>query len=268
MKYNQKKAVDWLNSLDGPLPNLIKAIDIFSGDIIVLGANVFELYAIQSWVPSLKRKTGDVDLSLGVSSSSNKYVEVAGFLKSKGYHQDAKHSYRYHPPKQKLGVFAYLDLLAHPTQIGEDHLARIAMGVGEGFNLEGMKFAVQNSFQINSRVSFPNPVAFANLKRLAYLDDPNQRRKDLADIIELGSGLVRNQIHFELEDLWEQIKDQPETLQVKEMYLELAEGNNPKWDIWEVESDLKSRGFVESELEERIPSELKDLVEIGLSSSL
>ena len=90
---------------------------------------------------------------------------------------------------------------------------------GPGFRLLDLLLLPWEAFSITSHVRFPNPFGMWALKRGSYLDDPVRRIKDLADIIELASGLVEKGTHFDLEPLWNRLKTQPEAAQVKQYCL-------------------------------------------------
>ena len=86
-----------MNSLFPGLPKILKEN---KASTLIIGANVFELYAIQNWIPELTRKTGDLDLSIGVSSDENIYTTIIKSINEQGYNQDRLHPYRFHPPKE------------------------------------------------------------------------------------------------------------------------------------------------------------------------
>ena len=100
------------------------------------------------------------------------------------------------------------------------------------------------------------------LKRASYLDDPVRRIKDLADIIELASGLVEKGTHFDLEPLWNRLKTQPEAAQVKQILSALASGDSVQWDVENARQELLSRNFSAEDIEGVLLERLLELVEV------
>lgn len=264
MKAESTKIKKWLTNVTAQLPGLDKVLKEISADTLLIGAGVFDIYQELGWIPPLKRKTGDLDLSVGLVSGPKDYTAVRDSILAHGYKKsDGTHPYRYFAPKPISGALTYIDLLAHPASPkitkGE---AKRTMGAGEDFSFNGFTFASKASYQITSHVYFPNPLGMWALKRAAYLDDPMRRSKDLADIIELASGLVENGTHYDLESVWDQIKNYPEATQVRQMLSALANGESSQWDIENVRQELLSRNYAGTDIDESIPQRLAEVLEI------
>jgi hypothetical protein len=96
------------------------------------------------------------------------------------------------------------------------------------------------------------------LKRNAYLDDPNHRMKDLADIAELGWGIVEKGTHFEMGQLWQKLKSEKEAVEVRKTLAELGSGESRAWDLEDARQELLKRDFSGSEIDELIPARLTE----------
>ncbi len=130
MKFDVNKLSSWTDSKELYLPGMKQLFKQSKSDILIVGAAVFELYELQGWIPGLKRKTGDIDLSVGVFSNSSFYDSVKAHLLSLGYKVDDYHPYRYHPAKKIPGGYTYIDLLAYPGDSNtKDSVASHAMDV-------------------------------------------------------------------------------------------------------------------------------------------
>ena len=231
---------------------------------MVIGAGVFDIYLGQGWIPEFKRKTGDLDLSIGLLNDSSDYKTVREALLGFSYTQpDTELKYRFFPPQKAIpGAIAYVDLLAHPlTSEVTAAQARATMGAGPEFSFGAINFALKESFKIEQKIFFPNPIAFIALKIRSYEDESNKRLKDLADIAELVWGLVERGTHFKMADLWKKIESDPEAGYVCRMLSDLGSGNSPKWDLEDIRSELRGRLFSNTEIDEVIPQRLKELVE-------
>ena len=115
MKFDISKMNGWLKVKEANLPGLTKLFtNEKTNNILIIGACVFDLYFIQNWIPPLKRKTGDIDLSVGVIGDDKLYTSAKEILVSHNYQLDKQHPYRFHTPKPIPGGYAYIDLLAHP----------------------------------------------------------------------------------------------------------------------------------------------------------
>ncbi|PWU22548.1 MAG: hypothetical protein C5B49_00435 [Bdellovibrio sp.] len=258
MQYDQKKAQAWLKGVSAALPNFAEIIHAAKSNLLVIGAGVFDLYASQGWTPSLRRKTGDLDLSVGLLTGADNYESLKKALLSFKYAvSDARMPYRFYSPNKIPGGLTYIDLLAHPVGQGiSDEFAKKVMGVGSHFSLKGFQFADMESFNIEDKLTFPNPLAMVGLKRAAYLDDP-ERIKDLADIAELGWGIVERGTHFEMQALWEKIKGHPDAAEVRKVLVELA-CDSVVWDLNSARQELLKRTFSGSDIDELIPSRLRE----------
>ena len=258
MKFDPKEGAAWLKDVTAALPGLDEALRTATSDVLVIGAGVFDIYFMQGWIPQLKRKTGDLDLSVGLVSGKGDYeVLKAGLLKSGYVNRGAP--YRYFPSKVIPGAVAYIDLLAHSdsSQVSDEQ-ARAAMGAGPDFSLTGMGFASKERLQIAPRVYCPNPLGMVFLKMTSYRDNPTKRIKDLADIAELGWGLVNRGQHFEMKSLWTALASTKESQQVKKMLSDLSSGESVEWDLEDARRELLGRSFTNGEVETDIPANLKE----------
>ncbi len=258
MKYNQNLLSSWASSKENQLPGLSSLFKHSKIEIMIIGAAVFEFYEIQNWIPPFKRRTGDIDLSVGIIGNDSLYIKGKEILLSLNYTQDTDHRYRFHPNKRLPGGYAYIDLLAHPAnQSTSPQVAAKAMGAGPGFSFSGFYFAQKSPYLLEKNISFPNPLGLIALKQEAYLDEPLKRKKDFADIIELISGLVEKGSHFEMDQLWSEISTEPAALKIKEMLLRIMK-EDTRWDLDEIRSDLRQRNFDETFINETIPQRIKD----------
>ena len=115
MRDDMTKAVKWLVDSTAALPALDVILDQASSEVLIIGAGVFSIYQEQGWIPQFKRKTGDLDLSVGLVSGENDYVLLRdAFLENKYTTKAGDPKYRYYSPKQIPGLPNYVDLLAHP----------------------------------------------------------------------------------------------------------------------------------------------------------
>ena len=259
MKHHPKKWSTWVASKNVYLPGVQAIFESAQTSCLIVGAAVFELYELQEWTPRLRRQTGDLDLSIGILSDSKSYESAKAILISTGYKQDALHPYRYHPPQKIPGGQTYIDLLAHPTgPRNRAFEARQAMGgVGEDFSFEGIGFAEHAAYELLPHIKVPNPLAFLFLKMVSYQKEPTVRIKDFADILECISGLVEKGTHFEMTGLWDQIHGLPEAAKLKAHLLEIA-NDSIRWDIDHIRSELLSRGFSDSFIDETFIQRVSD----------
>jgi predicted nucleotidyltransferase len=264
MKFEVSKLNNWQLAKEGQLPGLTELFNNIASKILIIGAAVFELYELQGWMPPLKRKTGDIDLSVGIVGTDSNYQFAKTVLLKHKYQQDEHFPYRFHPAQKILGGYSYIDLLAHPANIQtKSIIAQNAMGIGTGFSFTGYTFAQMESFQLTSKVIFPNPFGLITLKMISYLDDPVKRVKDFADIIELINGLVETATHFEMGDLWNKISSQPESQKIKTMISKTTSieslGN---WDIDNIRSELIKRSFDSDFVDTTLIQRLTDFHEL------
>lgn len=260
MNYDYSKVKNWLSSKDYYLPGISDITQLAGGEILIIGAAVFELYELQGWIKKLQRKTGDIDLSVGLISNDSAYKEVKKILTIKNYKQDKIHPYRFHPEKIIPGGYAYLDLLAHPQ---DSHTAKViaqnAMGVGSNFSLDNFAYVQTNAFDLKNGTIFPNPFGFISLKMASYIDEPLKRIKDFADIIELINGLVENGTHFEIDQLWTQIKNRSESIDLKNAIEKMKNPNEVgNWDLDIITDELRKRNFSNDFIESTLRPRLSD----------
>lgn len=260
MKYSQQKAKDWLTTVSAALPNFSDILLAAKSQLLVIGAGVFDIYAVQNWTPPLRRKTGDLDLSVGLLTGADDYESLKKALLNFKYTiSDPNMTYRFYSPSRHVGALTYIDLLAHPVGEGiSDEFAKRVIGVGPQFSFTGFQFAEFEAFKIEEKIQFPNPLAMIGLKRAAYLDNPELRLKDLADIAELGWGIVERGTHFEMADLWQKIKGHSDAQQVRNVLKDLGSSESVTWDLNNARQELLKRNFSGSEIDDTIPSRLLD----------
>lgn len=271
MKYDPQRAQAWIREQDLLLPGLKSVLEESRSEVLIIGATVFGLYAQQGWMPPFRRATGDIDLSVGLVSGEEDYRRFHDLLLQKGYLKSPRTAYRYHfgqiPTKLGApGVRAYIDVLAHPqSQQISTHDAIQAMGAGAEFSYAGFEAATLEPFRIFEHVSFPNPFGLLALKRSAYVEDPLRRVKDLADIIELVSGLVSQRTHFEMSELYKKVSMQPDIQKVTDMLQGLAREESVDWDIQNASQELLKRHYTREEVEETLRERMHDFCEMVLS---
>jgi hypothetical protein len=78
MNIDVSKSGTWLARITAALPELDKVIAESESPILLIGAVVFDFYADQNWIPPLKRKTGDLDLSVGLVNGHEDYERIRG----------------------------------------------------------------------------------------------------------------------------------------------------------------------------------------------
>lgn len=258
MNYNDDKVKKWMSSKDYYLPGISKLSEEIKTELLVIGAAVFELYELQGWITKLHRKTGDIDLSIGLVGDDSAYKRGKILLIKLGYNIDSVHPYRFHPKKKIPGGFAFIDLLAHPQSVETSPvIVQNAMGVGPNFSFENYEYARLYTYKIDSRTIFPNPFGLISLKMASYLDEPLKRIKDFADIVELINGLVETGTHFELTQIWRVIAEKNESkkikLAIKKMLNSEEIGN---WDLDLISEELIKRNFqlefIDTTLRQRI----------------
>lgn len=258
MNYDYEKVKNWMTSKDDCLPGISNLTGEIGSEVLIIGAAVFELYELQGWIKKLQRKTGDIDLSVGLVGNDSAYNNGKEYLTKMNYKVDEVHPYRFHPEKKIPGGYAYIDLLAHPQNTSTaKSIAQNAMGVGSSFSMENFVFARTNAFALEGDLIFPNPFGFISLKMESYIDEPLKRLKDFADIVELINGLVVTGTHFELDKLWNAIKEHEESKKIK---LAIAKMKNSEeigtWDLEATQEELVKRNFesdfIENTLRQRI----------------
>lgn len=261
MKYNGSLAEAWLSQVNGALPGLTAAMKARGRKGLVLGASCIMLYSDQKWIPVTKRQTADLDIAVQFEETDlEEYTSLRDSLVSGGYKPDTEMMYRLHSPRKIPGSLAYVDLLIAPSRNCPPEMARGKMGVGPGFSFEGFEFAFQNSYQLDDTLLLPNVFGFWALKCAAYLDEPAKRVKDLADIIEVAAGLVRQGTHYDLESMWSLVKESDEAHAVKQALDHLARDTSTTWEIAYAERELLPRGFSREEIDETLGDEISELV--------
>jgi hypothetical protein len=270
MNFKPQKFDFWLRHQEFALPSLTRLFDSTTSPVMILGASVLALYADQEWIPPLRRRTGDLDLSVSIPHGENDYLALKDILIHGGYTVDDVFSYRYRPPHPIQGTLAYIDLLAQPpsAEPAEIRRAIAVMGAGEEFRFEGFDFALHTGIPVRGSVVLPNPIGFLSLKKTSYRDDPIRRIKDLGDIIELCVGMVSRGSHYELERIRETLRSNPETIDVLAMVKALASLESTTWDIEDARQELLKRGFSSSEIDEEfgiLLNEWATVVEDGLT---
>lgn len=260
MKFDVNKLKTWMPTREQQLPGITTLLTNSKAEILIIGAAVFEFYEMQDWIAPLKRKTGDIDLSVGLFESDADYKSAKAVLESNKYTVDEYHPYRYHSPKKIPGGYTYVDLLAHPANPGSSgHLAIQTMGVGPGFTFDGFSFAKIKSYPLIKNVIFPNPFGLIALKRESYLSDPVKRIRDFADIVELIDGLTEKAVHYEMVDLWKKLLAEPEAKQIKAMLLQMRNQDAPgDWDFDNIRSELKSRSYTDDYIDNTLLQRVKD----------
>lgn len=244
--------------MDFYLPGVSKLSEEIGTELLVIGAAVFELYELQGWITKLQRKTGDLDLSIGLVGDDFAYKKGKAFLMKQDYSIDTVHPYRFHPKKKIPGGFAYIDLLAHPqNQDIATVVVQNVMGVGPGFSFESFEYARKNSYQLEHGTIFPNPFGLISLKMASYLDEPLKRIKDFADIVELINGLVVTGTHFEVTPLWKTIEEMNESKKIKRVIKKMLTSEEVgSWDLDLISEELIKRNFqsnfIDSTLRQRI----------------
>ena len=265
MQFDGKKLSAWREALDESLPKIFDVIGDARGRGLILGASVLQIYYEQGWLPRA-RATGDLDLSVGIVSNAQEYQMLRTKLLALGYIPDEQsRHYRLISPV-KVGLSrGYVDLLAHPegTQISADE-ARATMGVGPGWSFNEILFALEAALQIAPNVYVPNPLGFLALKAASYIDNPN-RTKDLVDIVDVVFGIVRNALHFDLNEVWQSMKTArpTEATTLKSMITGISKGEI-RWDFSRAEQEFIQRGYdmeqveyeseiIFSDLDEQLP---------------
>ncbi len=265
MRYDAAKVKNWISSKEYYLPGIAELIKSIETEVLIIGATVFELYEHQGWINKLSRRTGDIDLSVGLVGDDAAYVKAKDFLFANKYKRDERHPYRFHPEKTIPGGYAYIDLLAHPQdQEMASVVAQNAMGVGPGFLFESFRFAKIEHYQLEGSAIFPNAFGFIALKIASYKEEPIKRLKDFADIVELINGLVETGTHFDITALWGLLRQRPESNQINEALRRMLDADEiGLWELDKISIELVMRNFdgefVETTLRQRISDFLDQL---------
>jgi hypothetical protein len=246
LKTSKGKTDNWFKQMAGILPGFESLVSNLTSPTLVVGAAVLEFYAIQEWIAPLSRKTGDLDLSVGIRAVSGlEYLAFKKKLLTQGYeNKDRAMPYRFWHTSKIPGAMAYIDLLAYPEnpKVKEETVRRL-MGVGAGFSLAGFVFASERAFEISPKLFVPNPIAFMRLKMESYKDDPIGRKRDFADIVELVLGLVATRTHFELGDFCVDLPSSKDKEFVFDVLSKMENDSSSTWDIDDIKSELRGRNF-------------------------
>lgn len=262
MKTEPKKLQNWMRATDHGLPGLSPMFEISDAPILVIGASVFSIYSDLGWMPPLKRMTGDIDLSVTIGSDGFHYERLKNHLTARGYINDPKHGYRYHSPVVSVGKPTSIDLLAQPLDPSHRLEAIRVMGAGQEFSFTGFEYAKTGSYTLLGKASFPNPFGMIRLKSVSYLDDPQRRVHDFADILELIYGLVSLGKHYEFsETIWNLLRNEPETKLVLKIIQEIASNESTTWDPENARQELLLRGFGATDIEQRFSTMALEFLE-------
>ena len=112
MRFDLKQALKWLKDTATVLPGIDQVLKSAASKVLVIGAGVFDIYNLQGWIPPLKRKTGDLDLSVGLVSGQNDYDVLKESLLTHGY-KNGTLPYRYFSPQQIPGALTYVGIPDH-----------------------------------------------------------------------------------------------------------------------------------------------------------
>jgi hypothetical protein len=205
-------------------------------------------------------QTGDLDISLGLVSSTDEYEKFVSEFELLRYTPDEEHPYRWKSPTQIPGAMSYVDILSHPTSSAiSENAARVKMGVGPDFSLNGMNFAMATAHKLGQSAIVPTFVAMLALKLYAYRDSPDKRRKDFADIVEICWSLVERGGHFDLDDEWNTALKHPEGVFVSEALAGIANDTSTAWDLEDIRQELLSRKFSEDDVDSVIQRRFKEI---------
>jgi hypothetical protein len=229
------------------MPNLIDILDRSQATVVLIGGMVLEYYVEVGVISKFGRSTSDVDFSIEIMSDKNVYPQIVSELIALGYSLHPDKPYRYLPPKRKIVTdLLYIDLLAHTiTENDSDkQQAREIMGIDKGafFSFEGMDFATFNATSLKNNILIPTPLGFIYLKMISYAENP-QRKRDLADIVELVYRICKKDDFNELRELASMYKIQfPEKItKLKDMFNVLANDTGKVFDLSDCEQDLSHR---------------------------
>lgn len=262
MKFDQLKAKKWLHSVDHSLPGIESILNLSKSPVLILGAGALELFSEIGWIAPLRRgQTGDLDLSIGLVKSANEYAQFVSELKSRNYRLDDLHPYRWHSPKPIAGAMTYIDVLSHPTSSAiTEGQARQQMGVGADFSLNGMNYAMTTGHRLSGNIIVPAFIGMLALKIYSYENNPDKRRKDLADVVEICWGLVERRNHLALSAEWAKVKAESESQYVKATLEKIISGKLSLWDLEEIENELFTRNFSRENIESTAQRRIEEIV--------
>lgn len=246
MILSTESKIHFFSSMDAALPGLSKILKEIETSAYLLGAGIFELYALNGWCDDLSRRTSDLDFSIEIYSDYSLYQVTCDKLLALGYKQDPHIPYRYLSP-QKIGPYVYVDLLTFTLDQEKTQITKSLMGAGEGFSFKGMDFAKLSPLQLDGSIYVPNPLAFLYLKMTSYRESPDSRLKDFADIFEFIVGAMnKNEIIEELNLLARNSELQGNVKEIKKMVMDVATDSNPSWDFDSVVNQLLLRDNLEA----------------------
>jgi len=144
----------------------------FSADIVIIGAA-----ALQCFI-DLPRFTNDIDLVIALDLEN--FAEFTGALRLKGWLQEERREHRWKAPSGSI-----IDIVpagpalraAREMVWPESEFAMSLVGFDHVFTR-----AVEIDLGANVRFGVAPPPVVALLKIVAYMDDPQRRRKDLQDL--------------------------------------------------------------------------------------
>lgn len=265
MKVDSQKVGKWLNEIEVSLPKLCETILSSQNEILVIGKSVYYLFFTLDLIPQPKTSTGDIDLSVGIAQNFEDYDDIKQNLLRSGYiaDSDPEYPFRFHSPKITPGTINYVDLLIHPKGEFDEKKYRDKMGVGPEWNFQGVLNGLNNPFHLRGSLYSPNPLGLIGQKAQSYFIEPNWRRRDLADIIELVDGLVAKGTHFKLSEVWQSmmIKNEMQCKVIEECIKGLADIHNVQWDCENVSDELIGRRYTQVDIEDRLPRQASDFVE-------
>ncbi|SMF83326.1 hypothetical protein [Pseudobacteriovorax antillogorgiicola] len=267
MEADFEKVEKWLQDVELAMPQLREVILSQGSEILIIGKSVYYLYHELGWIPEPRTSTGDIDISIGVYQDFNNYYSIKSKLLEVGYLQDEDPDYpfRFHSPKKMPGTITYVDLLIHPAGDIEEETVREKMGVGPEWQFESVLSGLNNPVKLNENGSLlaPNPLGMIGQKARAYYAASDWRKKDLADIGELIDGLVTQGTHFDLSEVWQEMKlqhsDQCEF--IESCVSKLADDSNVELDFENVKNDLVLRHYTEEEIETHLPKQAEQIIE-------
>ena len=240
MKLKKETIETYISLVEIALPGLVEVLTTKANRTLLIGAGVFDLYALNGWTAELNRETKDLDFAIEFITDDKVYKEICGELLKLGYSLDPIHPYRFHSPNKKK-KYGYIDLLTFTLDKNLEGSAQSAMKVGEDFSFKGMAFALNNSILLKDNIYLPNPLGMIYLKMSSYLNEP-KRLKDFGDICEMVVGLVLKQTSIsDLREIALKYHGTEEMTAIVKMLIGIIKDNSPVWDYDVVEMELLSR---------------------------
>ena len=263
MHLSKEQCENWRKTVDYALPGLLNLVSNIPGKALIIGASILQIYKEAGWIKKA-RSTGDLDLSVGLVSSTSEYESIRQELFKLGYKaSDPDRHYRLFSPVQVSLEISYVDLLAHPQGMISKAETRNVMGVGNAWSFDVILFAAEEAYQISKNIDIPNPIGFLALKCASYIDDP-QRTRDIVDILDVVFGLVENGFHYDLKETWQLMKriNKDQANLVMNMIQGIAD-EQIEWDLRRAEQEYLQRDYTDEMIEietQRIFSEFADAV--------